>query len=45
MSEPPTRLNPQEARQGKGGVRMTMILAAVLILAVIVYFILHYAVP
>jgi hypothetical protein len=45
MSEPQTRITPQEARQGKGGVRLTMILAAVLILAVIAYLILHFAVP
>ena len=45
MSEPETHLTPQEARQGKGGVRLTMILAAVLILAVLAYVVLHFAVP
>ena len=44
MSEPQTRLNPQDARQGKGGVRLTMILAVVLILAVIVGAILYFGV-
>ncbi|MDB5642221.1 MAG: hypothetical protein JWN07_1538 [Hyphomicrobiales bacterium] len=41
MSEPQTRLNQQDARQGKGGVRLTMILGAVLLLAVIVGIVLY----
>ena len=44
MSEPQTRLNPQDARQGKGGVRLTMILGAVLAVAVIVGAFLYYGV-
>jgi hypothetical protein len=45
MSEPQTRLDTQDARQGKGGVRLTMILGAVLVLAVIVGAILYFGVP
>ncbi len=36
MREPRLNINPQRARQGRGGVRLTFILAAVLILAVLI---------
>lgn len=36
MSDPQTRLNPQDARQGKGGMRLALILAAVLIIAALI---------
>lgn len=44
MSEPQTRLTPQQARQGKGGIRLTAILIVVLIIAAVVGAILYYKV-